>query len=547
MTSTMMHHDLMLDHLIERAEKLFPTVEVVSRRADKSLLRHDYGSVGRRARALAAGLQRAGLVEGDRVATLMWNSHAHLELYFGAPMSGGVYHTLNLRLSPEELVFIVSHARDRFVVVDDVLLPLWRGVVKTAAAKGVTLPVEKVFVYSQSSEPVPEGFLPYESLVEGGDADFVRPTPDEHRAAGLCYTSGTTGKPKGVLYSHRALVLHSFASSLVDMLGLSQKDVIVPVVPMFHANAWGLPFTATMVGAKQVMPGPHLDPASLLDLYEKERVTISAGVPTIWMGIQQALEKEPERYKLQKGLRMVVGGSAAPESMIRAFDRFDMRVIHAWGMTETTPLGSVALPKASMRDLGEDALYKVRATQGLPAPYVELRARGEGGLIAWNGTSLGELEVRGPWVAASYLDNDEAKDKWTDDGWFRTGDVVSIDAEGYIRIADRTKDLIKSGGEWISSVDLENALMGHASVKEAAVIAIPDDKWGERPLAAIVLKDGKAATETELAAHLLQHGFAKWQLPDGYVFRDAIPRTSTGKFMKMTLRDELRAWKARQP
>lgn len=543
----MMHHDLMLDHLIERAEKIFPTVEIVSRRADKSLVRHDYATVARRARSLAAGLQKAGLREGDRVATLMWNSHAHLELYFGAPMSGGVYHTLNLRLSPEELVFIISHARDRFVVVDDVLLPLWRGVVKTAAAKGVTLPVEKVFVNALTSEPVPEGFLPYESLVEGGDAGFVRPAPDEHRAAGLCYTSGTTGKPKGVLYSHRALVLHSFASSLVDMLALAQRDVIVPVVPMFHANAWGLPFTATMVGAKQVMPGPHLDAVSLLELYEKERVTISAGVPTIWMGIQQALEKEPERWKLQRDLRMVVGGSAAPESMIRAFDRFSMRVVHAWGMTETTPLGSVAMPKASMAGLDEDALYKVRASQGLPAPFVEIRARGEGGLVAWNGKALGELEVRGPWVAASYLDNDEAKDKWTDDGWFRTGDVVTIDAEGYIRIADRTKDLIKSGGEWISSVDLENALMGHGAVKEAAVIAIPDDKWGERPLAAIVLKDGKAATEEELSAHLLAHGFAKWQLPDGYVFRDAIPRTSTGKFMKMTLRDELRAWKARQP
>lgn len=542
----MMHHDLMLDHLIERAEKIFPSVEIVSRRADKSLVRHDYATVGARARALAAGLQRAGLREGDRVATLMWNSHAHLELYFGAPMSGGVYHTLNLRLSPEELVFIVSHARDRFVVVDDVLLPLWRGVVKTAAAKGVTLPVEKVFVSSLTSEPTPEGFLPYESLVEGGDAGFVRPAPDEHRAAGLCYTSGTTGKPKGVLYSHRALVLHSFASSLVDMLALAQKDVIVPVVPMFHANAWGLPFTATMVGAKQVMPGPHLDAVSLLELYEQERVTISAGVPTIWMGILQALEKEPERWKLQKDLRMVVGGSAAPESMIRAFDRFSMRVVHAWGMTETTPLGSVAMPKASMASLDADALYKVRATQGLPAPFVEVRARGDGGLVAWNGKALGELEVRGPWVAASYLDNDEAKDKWTDDGWFRTGDVVSIDAEGYIRIADRTKDLIKSGGEWISSVDLENALMGHGAVKEAAVIAIPDDKWGERPLAAIVLKDGKTVTEDELSAHLLAHGFAKWQLPDGYVFRDAIPRTSTGKFMKMTLRDELRAWKARQ-
>jgi fatty-acyl-CoA synthase len=530
MEGTMMHQPLLVDALLERAGTLFPRVEVVSRMADRSLVRHDYARVLGRARRLASALTRAGLRSGDRVATLMWNHHAHLETYFGVPMAGGVYHTLNLRLAPDELAFIVGHARDRFLVVDDVLLPLF-------ARFADRVKLDRVFVVSLTGR-APEQHEPYEALLETGDEGFRGPPREENDAAGLCYTSGTTGKPKGVLYSHRAIVLHSLAAGLVDSLAICQADVMLPVVPMFHANAWGLPFTGAMVGCKQVFPGPHLDPAGLLDLYVAEKVSVSAGVPTIWLGILQELEKSPQRWALPPGLRMVVGGSAAPESMIRAFDRHGLRVVHAWGMTETTPLGSVATLKAHLADAPEDERYRLRAKQGLPAPLVDIRAVSDTGPVPWDGCSMGELQVRGPWVAASYFDAPEAAGCWTEDGWFRTGDVVTIDAEGYVNIADRTKDLIKSGGEWISSVALENALMGHPAVREAAVIAIPDEKWGERPLAVIVFKEGKTVEDAALREHL-SATFPKWALPDRFVARAEIPRTSTGKFLKSKLREEL--------
>jgi fatty-acyl-CoA synthase len=323
---------------------------------------------------------------------------------------------------------------------------------------------------------------------------------------------------------------------------------MLAVVPMFHANAWGLPFTGVMVGAKQVLPGCHLDAESLLDLFEKEGVTVAGGVPTIWMAILEAVEKHPKRWKLAPDLRMVVGGSAAPEAMIRAFDKHDMRIIHAWGMTEMSPLGTVSNVAAYMSDWSEDQRYAVRAKQGLPSPYVEIRAMNDSGEVPWDGATSGELEVRGPWVAASYFKNDDASDpnpsdRFTKDGWFRTGDVCTISEDGYVKLTDRTKDLVKSGGEWISSVDLENALMGHPAVKEAAVIAVPHPKWTERPLAAVVLKEGKSATPDELRA-FLESKVAKFQIPDGFVFIDAIPRTSTGKFKKSDLREKFKDWKA---
>jgi fatty-acyl-CoA synthase len=536
LASTMMDGELMLDAFVERAALLFPKVEVVCRRADKSLQRHGYAEIAHRARSLAAGLQKAGLREGDRVATLMWNHHFHLEAYFGIPMAGGVYHTLNLRLPGEELSYIVNHAKDRFLLVDDLLLPLLAKIPGILVKDGG--PIERVFVADVGGVKELGAFSPFEDLVKDGDAGFVTPRPDERRAAGLCYTSGTTGKPKGVLYSHRSLVLHTLGTGLADAFGICQRDTVLPVVPMFHANAWGLAFTATMAGAKLVLPGPMLDPESLLDLYEKERVTFSAGVPTIWLGILQALDKEPKRWSLVPDLRMVVGGAAAPESLIRGLDKHGLRVIHAWGMTETSPMGSIATIKASLAGESEDVRYKVRAKQGMPVPFVEIRARGDEGIIPWDGKAMGELEVRGPWVAASYYDNDEALDRWTADGWFRTGDVVTIDAEGYVTIADRTKDLIKSGGEWISSVALENALMGHPAIKEAAAFAIPDEKWSERPAAAIVWKPDQKATKADLLAFLAPH-FAKWALPDVFVVMDIVPRNSTGKFLKTALRDML--------
>ena len=534
MQGTMMNYPLTLTHLLRRAAKLFARVEIVSQEPDKSLRRHTYADIERRSRALSEGLLKAGLNRGDRVATFMWNHHAHLEAYFGIPAAGGVVHTLNLRLHPDDLVYIVEHAEDRFLIVDDVLLPLFE-----KFADRVKL--ERIFVVSHTADAIPKRYDSYEKLLDSDTGDFKEPEIDENDAAGLCYTSGTTGRPKGVLYSHRALVLHSFACALEDMMGFSQRDVVLPVVPMFHANCWGLPFTVTLVGCKLVFPGPHLDPPSLLDLYEKEKVTVTAGVPTIWLGMVQELDKTPDRWTLSPGMRALVGGAAVPETLIRAFDRHGIEVIQAWGMTETTPLGTLSKVKASMRDLSEDERYAYRAKQGIPSPLVDLRAVSEDGEVPWDGKTMGEIQVRGPWVASSYFKVSE-RDRWTEDGWFCTGDVATIDPEGYVKITDRTKDLIKSGGEWISSVDLEGALMGHQAVQEAAVIAIPDPKWQERPLAVVVLKEGAKATAEELRAFLAPK-FAKWWIPDAYEFVEAIPRTSTGKFLKTKLREQFASGK----
>lgn len=534
MQSTMMDFPLTLVHLLERAGSLFPREEIVTRLPDKSLHRYTYGDFYRRSRQLASALQKAGLQKGDRVATLSWNTYAHLEAYFGVPVAGGVLHPLNLRLHPSDIAYIINHAQDKILIVDDVLLKLYEAI--KAQVK-----LERVLVVPLSGQPVPPGLESYEDFLASGDPGFAYPSLDERDAAGMCYTSGTTGKPKGVVYSHRSIVLHSLGSALPDALNLASTDVLLPVVPMFHVLAWGLPFTGVMTGSKLVMPGPHLDAESLLDLYESEKVTKTAGVPTIWLGVLQALQKEPGRWKLEP-MEMVVGGSAAPEAMIRAFDRFGLKVLHAWGMTEMSPLGTTSRLKRHLRGDAE-VEYRYRAKQGVPTPLVEIRAVGEQGEVPWDGQSLGELQVRGPWVAQSYYNLEEESDKWTPDGWFRTGDVVAIDPEGYIRIADRTKDLIKSGGEWISSIDLENALMAHPAVKEAAVIAIPDPKWDERPLAAIVLKEGASATPEELRA-FLEPQFAKWWLPDAYVFVDEIPRTSTGKFLKSRLREQFKEYKA---
>ena len=535
MNGTMMDYPLTLVPMLERAGKLFGQVEIVSRLPDRSLHRTTYADFYRRARALAESLSRAGLKPGDRVGTLMWNHYAHLEAYFGIPIAGGVAHTLNLRLSPSQLAYVINQAQDRFLIVDDVLLPLYEKI------KSQVKP-ERVLVVPFTGKPVAADYENYEEFLKQTSGNFTYPKLEENQAAAMCYTSGTTGKPKGVLYSHRALVLHSFAIGLTDTCALSQHDTILPVVPMFHANAWGIPFVATMLGSKQVFPGPHLDAESLLDLYEKERVTFAAGVPTIWFALLEALEKNPGRWKLTPGMHLLVGGAAAPESMLRRYDQLGLHVIHAWGMTEMTPAGSVSKLKPGMDDWPEDKRYQVRAKQGLPMPFVEARAVSEDGEVPWNGQSMGELQVRGPWVAASYYNLPEECDKWTSDGWFRTGDVVTIDPEGYIKITDRTKDLIKSGGEWISSVDLENALMAHPSVKEAAVIAIPHPKWQERPLAVVVPKETNHATAEELKTFLAAN-FAQWQLPDAIVFTESIPRTSTGKFLKTKLREQFADWK----
>jgi len=467
------------------------------------------------------------------VATLAWNHGRHLEAYFAVPLAGFVLHTINPRLSPQDLAFIFNDAGDRALIVDEALLP----VLEKFRSQ---IDLRHVIAWSEGAS-VPAGTTDYEELIADEPARFTPGPIDEEQAAGLCYTSGTTGRPKGVVYSHRALVLHSLVSSMPDMFALGQRDVVMPVVPMFHVNAWGLPYTAVAVGASLVFPGSHLDPVSLLDLAQGEGVTFTAGVPTVWNGILETLDRDPRRWDLKALKTLVVGGSAMPQASIEGFEkRHGLDVVHAWGMTELTPLGTISRLKPHLDGAPDAERFRLRATQGLPAPLVEVRAMTETGETPNDGRAMGELQVRGPWVARAYLNQATTPDKFTADGWFRTGDVVTIDPEGYVRIADRAKDLIKSGGEWISSVDLENALMAHPAVREAAVVAAPHPKWDERPVACVVLKEGAAASEGELRDHLAGQ-FARFWLPDRFLFLDAIPRTTVGKLNKVKLREQVAA------
>ena len=540
MQSTMMDVPLSLNSLLERAGTLFAGNTIVSRLPDKSLKTHSYGQYHQRTRALASALQQLGLKKGERVATLSWNHHAHLECYFGIPAAGGVMHTLNLRLSPDEIGWIAGNAQDRFLIVDDILLPLYK---QFAHLHGF----EKVIVFPFSGAPVPEGFTDYEGLLGAADPDGFRYAEcSENDPVSMCYTSGTTGRPKGVVYSHRSTILHTLVGCLGDYWGLRGSDCLLPVTPMFHANAWGVPYAAVMMGVKIVFPGPHLHPEDLLDLMQIEPPTLSLGVPTIWLGLIQAFERAqtdtPGRWKMPSGMRSLVGGAAVPESLIRAFARHGIWLMQGWGMTETSPLATVSYPRAELRDAGDDERFRRAAMAGVPVPLVDLRIRDESGNdrdadAPWDGKTMGEVQVRGPFITGSYHEVPVTAEKFTADGWLRTGDVATMDGLGFLRITDRTKDLIKSGGEWISSVDVENALMAHPAIAEAAVIAIPDEKWSERPLACVVWKPGHKATPAELNVHLLAHGLARWQLPGRYEAIAAVPRTSTGKFWKLKLRE----------
>ena len=535
-SSTMMKVDLSINHFLDRAGTLFSTNEIVSRLPDKSLVKHTYAQFYERTRSLAQGLKDLGLKKGDRVATLCWNHHAHLESYFGIPAAGGVMHTLNLRLSPDEIAWIANDAQDRFLIIDDILLPLYRQIEHKYK-------FEKVIVFPFSGAQVPAEFMDYESWLASTDGShFEYAAHSEDDPVSMCYTSGTTGRPKGVVYSHRSTVLHTLVASLGDFWSLRGTDVVLPVTPMFHANSWGIPYGAVMMGVKMVFPGPHLHPDDLLDLMQLEPPTLSLGVPTIWMGLIQAYEaaltQQPGRWKLPAGMRSLVGGAAVPEALIRAFDKHGIWILQGWGMTETSPVCTISYPKAELRDAPMDERYRRAAMAGIPVPLVDLRIRNdEGQDQAWDGQHVGELQVRGPFITGSYHHVPVSEDKFTGDGWLRTGDVASVDTMGFVRITDRTKDLIKSGGEWISSVDLENALMAHPGIAEAAVIAIPDEKWSERPLACVVAKPGQTPQAEELAAHLLKMGFAKWQVPDRYEWIASVPRTSTGKFYKLKLRE----------
>jgi fatty-acyl-CoA synthase len=520
---------LMFDH----APRHHGDVEVVTKKPSGELHRYTYADFGRRAQKLMHALDRLGLEPGDRVATLAWNGYRHLECYFAIPCTGRVLHTLNLRLSPEDLSYIIGHADDRAILVDPDLVPLLEKV-------GDGLANVKHFVLL-SDTPV-ETSLPnvvlYEDLIADEPDAYPRQDIPENTPLGLCYTSGTTGRPKGAVYTHRSSFLHSLAAASASGIGIGPGDCILPVVPMFHANAWGMPHAAVSVGAKQVFAAGALDPKALVDLLIDEEVTIAAGVPTIWMMVADEIER---RGGLPAIKHVISGGSQPPRALIERYTvGLGIPFLQAWGMTETSPLASVAWPRHAMRNWDpERVIDTVRTRAGLPVPGVDVTLRDDAGSeVAWDGRTMGNLFIRGPWIIDSYLHGD-GKEQFTEDGWFATGDVAIGYPEGYFVIADRTKDLIKSGGEWISSVDMEGAIMAMASVEEAAVIAIPDEKWQERPLACIVAKSGATVTVEDVRAHLESHGWARWQLPDRIEIVGEIPKTGVGKMDKKVLRAKL--------
>jgi fatty-acyl-CoA synthase len=532
MRGLMMEYQLTLPTILRRAETLFGKKEIVSRLPDKSIHRYTYTDFASRAKKLAVALLQLGINEGDRVATLSWNHYQHMEVYFAVPCMGAIVHPLNLRFNADDLSYIVNHAEDKIIIVDQVLLPLFEKFRST-------INISRVIVIQQTEEPLPNGYLNYEDvLANGDDSLFVPFEGDENSAAFMCYTSGTTGKSKGILYSHRSIMLHTMSFLLsCNGINLNERDVVLPIVPMFHASAWGFPYNCAFVGAKQVFPGPYLDAESLLQLFETEKVTFTGGVPTVMLSILHKLDANPKKYKLH--LRAIaLGGSSSPRILIKSFEeRYGIQVINSWGMTELSPLGSTSVLSSTLHEAPKEEQYEHTTRRSLPIPLVEMRARNEFGLVPRDGETMGELEVRGPFVAAAYYCDTAAGAKFTPDGWLKTGDIASIGEDGYIEIKDRSKDVIKSGGEWISSVALENSLMDHPCVLEAAVIAVSDDKWIERPFAYVVLKEGKTVLPDELR-EFLSGRFAKFWIPDRYAFIDVIPKTSVGKFLKSALRDK---------
>ncbi|WP_420037925.1 long-chain fatty acid--CoA ligase [Streptomyces sp. cg28] len=501
--------------------------------------RRTFAEVGARAAQLAHALHDdLGIRDDDRVATLMWNNAEHVETYFAAPAMGAVLHTLNLRLPAEQLVWIVNHAADRVIIVNGSLLPLLAPLLPKLRG------VEHLVVSGPGDRSVLDGAQPqvhdYEDLIAGKPTTYDWPELDERRAAAMCYTSGTTGDPKGVVYSHRSIYLHSMQVNMTQSMGLTDADTSLVVVPQFHVNAWGLPHATFMTGVNMLMPDRFLQPAPLAEMIESERPTHAAAVPTIWQGLLAELTAKPR--DVSSLTQVTIGGSACPPSLMKAFDDLGMRVCHAWGMTETSPLGTIARPPAGVEP-GSDEEFAYRLTQGRFPAGVEARLSGPGGeILPWDGESAGELEVRGNWIAGAYYGGQDSEplrpdDKFSEDGWLKTGDVGTISPDGFLTLTDRAKDVIKSGGEWISSVDLENALMSHPDVAEAAVVAVPDDKWGERPLATVVLKEGASADFESLRAFLAEK-VAKWQLPERWTIIPAVPKTSVGKFDKKVLRKQ---------
>lgn len=528
MAGTMMDVPLTIGWILEHVTRNHGGREIVSRNDDGSVFRYTYRKFAERVAQLAHALVNLGVKPGDRVASFAWNNHRHLELYYAVPCIGAVLHTVNIRLFPEQVCWVLEHADDKFVFVDASLAPL---MARAAAARPEV--AKPLVVMGELQTPIP-GALDYESLLAGRPATFAWPALDERAAAILCYTSATTGDPKGVVFTHRSTVLHAFAAGLADALCLRQRDAILPIVPMFHVNAWGTPFLVPMVGAKFVLPGPRLDPASLIELIDDEEVTISAGVPTVWLALRDELQRRGARLSSLKYL--VIGGSAVPPSLFDDLEGLGITVVHAWGMTEMSPIGTVSHLHAELEGASPEKQREARLKQGTFTPIVAWKLLDDDGReVARDGKARGELWVRGPAVTGSYYREDGPNPAFRD-GYFRTGDVCTVDELGYVQIVDRSKDLVKSGGEWISSVDLENALMGHPAVKEAAVIGLEHPKWLERPVAVVVLREGQSADEATLQTWLTER-VAKWWVPDRIVFVDAIPRTGVGKFLKRDLRE----------
>jgi len=538
MLGLMMDAPLLITDLIRHADRHHGETEIVSKTVEGGIHRYTYREAHKRSRRLARALAALGAKPADRVATLAWNGYRHFEIYYAVAGSGAVIHTINPRLFPDQIVYIAGHAEDKFVFFDLTFLPLVEKLAsQLKTVKGFVLMTDRAHMPKQSSIP---NLLCYEELLEAQDDEFEWPHLDERTAACLCYTSGTTGNPKGVLYTHRSTILHAYAAALPDALNLSARDVVLPVVPMFHVNAWGLPYSCAMTGTKLVFPGPHLDGKSLHELFETEGVTMSAGVPTVWLGLLNYMKESKLGFSTLRGV--VIGGSACPPAMLRAFQEdYGVNVLHAWGMTEMSPLGTVCTLKEKHLKMDKEARYAVQAKQGRVIFGVDMRIVGQDGKeLPMDGKAFGDLQVRGPWVTTGYFKG-EGGDP-LQDGWFPTGDVATIDPDGYMQITDRSKDVIKSGGEWISSIDLENVAVAHPAIAEAAVIGVRHPKWDERPIVVAVKKAGQEVTKEDLLK-FFEGKIAKWWMPDDVVFVKELPHTATGKLSKLTIRDQLKDYK----
>jgi fatty-acyl-CoA synthase len=542
MHGLMMNMPLQISSLIRHAERYHGDTEIVSRMVEGGIHRYTYAEAHRRSRQLANALSSLGVRMHDRVGTLAWNGFRHFEIYYATSGSGAVCHTINPRLFPEQIVYIVNHAEDQYICFDLTFAPLVERIAEHC--KGV-----RGWVAMTDKAHMPPlkltNLLCYEDLVNSHSDDYAWPEFDEWTAAGLCYTSGTTGNPKGVLYAHRSTILHAYAACLPDAINLSARDVVLPVVPMFHVNAWGLPYACALAGCKLVFPGAALDGASIYALFEQEKVTMSAGVPTVWLGLLQHVKQNNLKFSTVN--RTVIGGSACPPAMIRTFqDDYGVQVLHAWGMTELSPLGTVSTLKSKHLAQDKEAQYAIQFKQGRPIYGVDMRiVDDQGKELPWDGQAFGDLLVRGPWITTQYFKGEGGDPLREDDRgkrWFPTGDVATIDPDGFMQITDRSKDVIKSGGEWISSIDLENAAVAHPAVKEAAVIGVAHPKWDERPLLVVVRQPNTNVTREELLK-FFEGKVAKWWIPDDVAFVDELPHTATGKLLKTKIREDFRRHK----